>query len=66
LYCFHGWSLHEPVLRFGYDNYPQASSIAPDKPWTVGITPTNSIPITPNPILNTNRINITITVTRVT
>jgi hypothetical protein len=28
---FHGWSLHEPVLRFGYDNLPQASSIAPDK-----------------------------------
>jgi hypothetical protein len=20
LYCFHGWSLHEPILRFGYDN----------------------------------------------
>jgi hypothetical protein len=20
LYCFHGWSLHEPVLRFGHDN----------------------------------------------
>jgi hypothetical protein len=31
LYCFHGWSLHKPVLRFGYDNKPQASSIAPDK-----------------------------------
>jgi hypothetical protein len=22
LHCFHGWSLHEPVLRFGYDNKP--------------------------------------------
>jgi hypothetical protein len=21
LYCFHGWSLHELVLRFGYDVY---------------------------------------------
>jgi hypothetical protein len=21
LYCFHGWSLHEPVLIFGYDVY---------------------------------------------
>jgi hypothetical protein len=21
LYCFHGWLLHEPVLRFGYDGY---------------------------------------------
>jgi hypothetical protein len=21
LYCFHGWSLHEPVLRFGYNVY---------------------------------------------
>jgi hypothetical protein len=31
LYCFHGWSLHETVLRFGYDNKPQASSITPDK-----------------------------------
>jgi hypothetical protein len=30
LYCFHGWSFHKPVLRFGYDNRPQASSIALD------------------------------------
>jgi hypothetical protein len=31
LYYFHGWSLHEPLIWFGYDNYPQASSIAPDR-----------------------------------
>jgi hypothetical protein len=31
-----------------------------------GITPTNSIPVTANPILHTNRINITITISRVT
>jgi hypothetical protein len=36
------------------------------KPSNVGITPTYSIPVTPYPILHTNRINITITVTRVT
>jgi hypothetical protein len=36
------------------------------KPWTVGITLTNSIPVTPNPILHTNRINVTMTATRVT
>jgi hypothetical protein len=21
LHCFHGWSLHEPVLRFEHDDY---------------------------------------------
>jgi hypothetical protein len=31
LYYFHGWSLHESVLRFGCDNKSQASSITPDK-----------------------------------
>jgi hypothetical protein len=31
LYCFHGWSLHEPVLTFRYDIQPLASSIAMDK-----------------------------------
>jgi hypothetical protein len=31
LYCFHGWSLHEPILRFGYDKKPKGSSIALDK-----------------------------------
>jgi hypothetical protein len=25
LHYFHGWSLHEPVLRFGYDNKPEAA-----------------------------------------
>jgi hypothetical protein len=35
------------------------------KPWTVGIAPTSSIPVTPNPIIHTNRIKITIIVTRV-
>jgi hypothetical protein len=25
LYYFHGWSFHEPVLRFGYDNKPEAA-----------------------------------------
>jgi hypothetical protein len=25
LYCFYGWSFHEPVLRFGYDNKPEAA-----------------------------------------
>jgi hypothetical protein len=36
------------------------------KPWTVGITPTSSIPVTQNPILHTNSINITVTAIRVT
>jgi hypothetical protein len=33
---------------------------------TVGITPTSFIPVTPNPILHTNRINITMIAIRVT
>jgi hypothetical protein len=31
LYCFHVSSLHEPVLRFKYDNKPYPSSITLDK-----------------------------------
>jgi hypothetical protein len=23
LHYYHGWSLHEPVLKFGYDDYPR-------------------------------------------
>jgi hypothetical protein len=64
---FYGWSLYEPVLRFGYDNKPQASNITPDK----SLEPPTSHrqvpnPITPNPILHTSRIQITIIVIGVT
>jgi hypothetical protein len=67
LYYFHEWSLHEPVFRFGYDNQPRAFSIAPDK----SLEPPASHrqvpnPITPNPILNTSRIQIFIIMTGVT
>jgi hypothetical protein len=67
LYYFHGRSLHEPVLRFRYDNQPQASSITPDK------SPEPSVshrhvpnPVATNPILHTSRIQIFIIVPGVT
>jgi hypothetical protein len=67
LYYFHGWSLHEPVLRFGHDNKPHASSIASDRslepPASLQQVPNT---VTPNHILHTSRIQITIIVTGVT
>jgi hypothetical protein len=64
LYCIHMWSLNESVLKFRYDNKPQAFSIAPDK----SLEPLASHrqvsnPITSNPILHTSRIQIIIIVT---
>jgi hypothetical protein len=32
LYCFYGWSLHEPVLTFGYDNYHKLSQSTGQSP----------------------------------
>jgi hypothetical protein len=67
LYYFHWWSLHELVLRFGYDNQPQASIIALDK----SLEPPTSHrqdpnPVTPNPTLHICRIQIFIIATGVT
>jgi hypothetical protein len=50
LYCFHGWSLHEPVLRFGYDVYhrlPESTGQAPNcrNPPNAVPNPSPQIPI---------------------
>jgi hypothetical protein len=42
LHCYHGWSLHEPVHRFGYDDYhgrPKSIGQAPNC-WN----PSNTVP----------------------
>jgi hypothetical protein len=50
LYCFYGWLIHEPVLRFGYDDKPQISSIASDKALNCRYhTGHSSQFVTPNP-----------------
>jgi hypothetical protein len=49
LYCFHGWSLHEPVLRFGYDDYRVLSESSRHSPKLSKSTERSSKPITPNP-----------------
>jgi hypothetical protein len=50
LYCFHGWSLHEPLLRFGFSGVHRTS------PELSESTERSSKSVTPNPILHTNRI----------
>jgi hypothetical protein len=55
LYYFHGWSLHEPVLRFGYDVYhrlPESTGQASNCR-----NPMNAVPnLSPQiPILHINR-----------
>jgi hypothetical protein len=55
LYCFHGWSLHEPVLRFGYDVYHRLSESTGQAPNYQN--PLNAVP-NPSPqilILHINR-----------
>jgi hypothetical protein len=49
LYFFHGWSLHEPVLRFGYDNYHMLLESTRHSPKLSESTEHNSKPGTPNP-----------------
>jgi hypothetical protein len=34
LHYFHGWSLVEPVLRFGYDNNPRTTGYNQTQSWT--------------------------------
>jgi hypothetical protein len=55
LYYFHGWSLHEPVLRFGYDVYHRLSESTRQAPNCR--SPQNTVPnSSPQiPILHTNR-----------
>jgi hypothetical protein len=55
LYCFHGWSLHEPVLRFGYDDYHRLPESTRHSPELLESTERSSKPITQIPILHTNR-----------
>jgi hypothetical protein len=55
LYYFHGWSLHEPVLRFGYDVYHRFSEFTGQAPNCQN--PPNAVP-NPSPqipILHTNK-----------
>ncbi len=40
LYCSHGWLLHEPILRFGYDNKPEATGNNQTQPQIVGYNQT--------------------------
>jgi hypothetical protein len=49
LYCFHGWSLHELVLRFGYDVYHRHLESTGQSPELSESTERNSKPVTPNP-----------------
>jgi hypothetical protein len=49
LYCFHGWSLHEPVLRFGYDVYHRLPESPEQSPKLSESTERSSKPVTPNP-----------------
>jgi hypothetical protein len=49
LHYFHGWLLHEPVLRFGYDDYHELLESTEQSPEVSESTKYNSIPVTPNP-----------------
>jgi hypothetical protein len=49
LYCFHGWSLHEPVLRFGYDVYHRLPESTGQSPELSDSTERSSKHVTPNP-----------------
>jgi hypothetical protein len=49
LYCCHGWSLHEPVLRFGYDDYHRLPESIGQSPELLESTERSSKPVTPNP-----------------
>jgi hypothetical protein len=48
LYCFKGWSLHELVLRFGYDVYHRLPESTGQSPELSESTKRSSKPITPN------------------
>jgi hypothetical protein len=48
LYYFHGWSLHEPVLRFGYDVYHRLPESTEQSPELSESNERSSKPITPN------------------
>jgi hypothetical protein len=52
---FHGWSLHEPVLRFGYDDYYKFLESTGQNPELSESTEYSFIPVTQIPILHTNR-----------
>jgi hypothetical protein len=66
VYYFHAWSLHEPVLRFGYDNKLHASSITPDKVLNCRHN-TETVPIlSPQILFSTLIATITINIDRVT
>jgi hypothetical protein len=52
---FHGWSLHEPVLRFGYDEYHRLPESTGHSPELSKSTERSSKPVTQIPILHTNR-----------
>jgi hypothetical protein len=51
LYYFHGLSLHEPVLRFGYDVYHRLLESIGQCPELSESTERSSKPVTPNPNL---------------
>jgi hypothetical protein len=48
LYCFHGWSLHELVLRFGYHDYHRLLESTEHNPELSESIEHRSIPGTPN------------------
>jgi hypothetical protein len=48
-YYFLGWSLHEPVLRFGHDVYHRLTGVHRTSPELSESTERCSKPVTPNP-----------------